>query len=83
MLSVHLFGANGVTIQYQQIMIVVVAAVVAVALGVFLRRFRLGVAMRAVVDDPELVAHGRRQALPHVADRAGPSASCSPRSPGC
>ena len=56
MLSVRLFGANGVTIQYQQIMIVVVAALVAVGLGVFLRRFRLGVAMRAVVDDPELVA---------------------------
>ena len=44
------------TLQDQQIMIVVVAAVVAVVLGVFLRRFRLGVAMRAVVDDPELVA---------------------------
>ena len=55
-LSVHLFGANGVTLQYQQIMIVVVTAVVGVALGVFLRRARLGVAMRAVVDDPELVA---------------------------
>jgi len=54
--SVHLFGANGVTIEYQQIMIVVVAAVVAVGLGIFLRRVRLGVAMRAVVDDPELVA---------------------------
>ena len=55
-LSVRLFGANGVTLQYQQIMIVVVTAVVGVALGVFLRRARLGVAMRAVVDDPELVA---------------------------
>jgi branched-chain amino acid transport system permease protein len=55
-LSVHLFGSNGVTIQYQQIMFVVVAAVVAVGLGLFLRRFRLGVAMRAVVDDPQLVA---------------------------
>ncbi|HXY27798.1 MAG TPA: ABC transporter permease [Acidimicrobiales bacterium] len=54
--SVHLFGSNGVTLQVQQIMIVVVAAVVAVGLGVYLRRFRLGVAMRAVVDDPELVA---------------------------
>src|SRR5271165_4280080 len=54
--SVRLFGANGVTLQTQQIMIVVVAAVVAVLLGVFLRRFRMGVAMRAVVDDPELVA---------------------------
>ena len=55
-LSVRLFGANGVTIQYQQIMIVVVTAVVGVALALFLRRARLGVAMRAVVDDPELVA---------------------------
>jgi branched-chain amino acid transport system permease protein len=55
-LSIRLFGANGVTLQYQQIMIVVVTAVVGVALAVFLRRARLGVAMRAVVDDPELVA---------------------------
>jgi branched-chain amino acid transport system permease protein len=55
-LSVRLFGSNGVTLQYQQIMIVVVTAVVGVGLGVFLRRARLGVAMRAVVDDPELVA---------------------------
>ena len=54
--SVRLFGSNGVTLEVQQIMIVVVAAVVAVGLGVFLRRVRLGVAMRAVVDDPELVA---------------------------
>ena len=54
--AVHLFGANGITIQDQQILIVVVAAVVAVLLGVFLRSFRLGVAMRAVVDDPDLVA---------------------------
>ncbi len=55
-LSVRLFGSNGVTLQYQQIMIVVITAVVGLALGVFLRRARLGVAMRAVVDDPELVA---------------------------
>jgi branched-chain amino acid transport system permease protein len=55
-LSIRLFGANGVTIQYQQIMIVVVAAVVSLGLGLFLRRMRLGVAMRAVVDDPDLVA---------------------------
>ena len=54
--SVHLFGSNGVTLEVQQIMIVAVAAVVALGLGVFLRRVRLGVAMRAVVDDPELVA---------------------------
>jgi branched-chain amino acid transport system permease protein len=55
-LSVRLFGANGVTIQYQQLMIVVITAVVGVGLGLFLKRARLGVAMRAVVDDPELVA---------------------------
>jgi branched-chain amino acid transport system permease protein len=55
-LSVHLFGSNGVTIQDQQIMIVVVTAIVGLGLGAFLRRARLGVAMRAVVDDPELVA---------------------------
>jgi branched-chain amino acid transport system permease protein len=54
--SVRLFGNNGVTIEYQQLMIVVVAAVVAVGLGGFFRKFRLGVALRAVVDDPELVA---------------------------
>ena len=67
--SVHLFGANGVTLQDQQIMIVVVAAVVAVVLGVFLRRFRLGVAMRAVVDDPELVAMAG--AKPHRMSQMG------------
>ena len=68
-LSVRLFGANGVTIQYQQIMIVVVAAVVAVGLGVFLRKVRLGVAMRAVVDDPELVAMAG--AKPHRLSQSG------------
>jgi len=68
-LSVRLFGANGVTIQYQQIMVVVMAAVVAVGLGVFLRKVRLGVAMRAVVDDPELVAMAG--AKPHRLSRSG------------
>ena len=67
--SVHLFGANGVTLEDQQIMIVVVAAVVAVLLGVFLRRVRLGVAMRAVVDDPELVAMAG--AKPHRMSQMG------------
>ncbi len=46
----------GVYITYQQILTVVVAVVLAVALRYFFRWFRLGVAMRAVVDDPELVA---------------------------
>ena len=54
--SVHFFGANGVTITDQQLLTVAVAAAVAVGLRFFFRSFRLGVAMRAVVDDPELVA---------------------------
>ena len=68
-LSVRLFGADGVTLQYQQIMIVIVTAVVGVGLGVFLRRFRLGVAMRAVVDDPDLVAMAG--AKPHRMSQMG------------
>ena len=67
--SVHLFGANGVTLEDQQIMIVAVAAAVAVLLGIFLRRRRLGVAMRAVVDDPELVAMAG--AKPHRMSQMG------------
>jgi len=47
----------------------VVAAVVAVGLGVFLRKVRLGVAMRAVVDDPELVAMAG--AKPHRLSQSG------------
>ncbi len=54
--SVHLFGANGVTISDQQVLTVAVAVAVAIGLRLFFRNFRLGVAMRAVVDDPELVA---------------------------
>jgi branched-chain amino acid transport system permease protein len=54
--SVHFFGSNGVTIYDQQLLTVAVAAVVAIGLRFFFRSFRLGVAMRAVVDDPELVA---------------------------
>ena len=68
-LSVRLFGTDGVTLQYQQIMIVIVTAVVGVGLGVFLRRFRLGVAMRAVVDDPDLVAMAG--AKPHRMSQMG------------
>ncbi len=68
-LSVRLFGSNGVTLQYQQIMIVVVTALVGVALALFLRRARLGVAMRAVVDDPELVALAG--AKPHRMSQTG------------
>ena len=43
-------------ITYEQIVIMAVALAATVALAVFFRRFRLGLAMRAVVDDPTLLA---------------------------
>lgn len=46
----------GVNVTYQQLLTVVAAVVVVVALQWFFRAFRIGVAMRAVVDDPDLVA---------------------------
>jgi len=45
-----------VSITYHQIIIVIVALLVAVVLRVYLRRVRSGIAMRAVVDDPELLS---------------------------
>jgi branched-chain amino acid transport system permease protein len=51
--SVRLFG---VYISDQQVLTVVVAVVIAVVLRYFFRFFRVGTAMRAVVDDPELMA---------------------------
>ena len=51
--SVSIFQVN---ITYHQITIVVVAAMVAVGLKIFFSRFRSGIAMRAVVDDPELLS---------------------------
>jgi ABC-type branched-subunit amino acid transport system permease subunit len=67
--SVHFFGQNGVTISDQQLLTVVVAALVAIVLRFFFRSFRLGVAMRAVVDDPELVAMAG--AKPHRVSQMG------------
>ncbi|MGH9171881.1 MAG: ABC transporter permease [Acidimicrobiales bacterium] len=49
-------GLEGVYVTYDQIMIMAVAVVVAGAIWLLLHRTRLGVAMRAVVDDPELLA---------------------------
>jgi branched-chain amino acid transport system permease protein len=51
--SVTLFQ---VAISYHQIVVVLVALLVAVGLRVYLRGVRSGIAMRAVVDDPELLA---------------------------
>ena len=57
-----------------------VAVVVAVVLWAFFRRFRIGVAMRAVVDDPELLAMAGAQADPRSHGWDGSSARCWPRS---
>ena len=46
----------GVVVTYQQLLIVIVAVVIALGLRLYFMNFRSGVAMRAVVDDPELLA---------------------------
>jgi branched-chain amino acid transport system permease protein len=54
--SGHVVTLFEVTITYHQIIIVVVAALVAAGLRIYFRRVRSGIAMRAVVDDPELLS---------------------------
>jgi branched-chain amino acid transport system permease protein len=49
-------GVLGVEISYDQLTVMTVAIVVACSIWFLLHRTRLGMAMRAVVDDPELVA---------------------------
>jgi branched-chain amino acid transport system permease protein len=49
-------GVLGVEISYDQLTVMAVAVAVAGSIWFLLHRTRLGVAMRAVVDDPELVA---------------------------
>jgi branched-chain amino acid transport system permease protein len=51
--QVHIFSVN---ILYDQVLTVVVAVVLAGGLWLAFRALRIGVAMRAVVDDPELLA---------------------------
>jgi branched-chain amino acid transport system permease protein len=51
--DVSIFGVN---VTYHELTVVLVAAAVAVLLRLFLYRTRIGIAMRAVVDDPELTA---------------------------
>jgi len=46
----------GVNVSYEQLLTVGAAVLIAVAVPYLLRVFRIGVAMRAVVDDPDLVA---------------------------
>ncbi len=50
------FRLVGINIQYQEVLIIGVAAVVAVGLRLLFYSTRTGVALRAVVDDPELLA---------------------------
>ena len=50
------FQLVGINIQYQEVLIIGVAAAVAVALRLLFYSTRTGVALRAVVDDPELLA---------------------------
>lgn len=58
-LPTHQVAVGDVNVDYSQLIIMVVGAVAAVALLVFFRSTRLGLAMRAVVDDTALVGlHG-------------------------
>jgi branched-chain amino acid transport system permease protein len=50
------FRLVGINIQYQEVLIIGVAVAVAVALRLLFYSTRTGVALRAVVDDPELLA---------------------------
>ncbi|HEY7916506.1 MAG TPA: ABC transporter permease [Acidimicrobiales bacterium] len=50
------FQLVGINIQYQEVLIIGVAVAVAVALRLLFYSTRTGVALRAVVDDPELLA---------------------------
>jgi len=47
---------GGVNVEWQQIIVAIIALVSTIALFVFLRSTRLGTAMRGVVDDPELLS---------------------------
>jgi branched-chain amino acid transport system permease protein len=50
------FRLVGINIQYQEVLIIGVAVAVAIALRLLFYSTRTGVALRAVVDDPELLA---------------------------
>jgi ABC-type branched-subunit amino acid transport system ATPase component/branched-subunit amino acid ABC-type transport system permease component len=50
-----IFRFGGVNIRYSQVMVTVIALVAVAALYVLFRFTRLGIAMRAVVDDPDLM----------------------------
>jgi branched-subunit amino acid ABC-type transport system permease component len=54
-LPIRLFRVGGVNVTYEQLIVVIVALVLAGALAGFFRYSRLGTAMQAVVDDPALL----------------------------
>lgn len=56
-LPVSGFRVGGVNIGWDQVIIVVIGLAAAIGMTVFFRRTMLGRSMRAVVDDPALVAH--------------------------
>jgi ABC-type branched-subunit amino acid transport system ATPase component/branched-subunit amino acid ABC-type transport system permease component len=50
------FQFGGLSVTYGQVIIIVIGLVLTGGLYVFLQRYRLGIAMRAVVDNPDLVS---------------------------
>ena len=50
------FTFGGLSVTYGQVVVIVIGLVLTGALQLFLQRYRLGVAMRAVVDNPDLVS---------------------------
>jgi branched-chain amino acid transport system permease protein len=71
----HLIKLGGVIITWQQVITVVVSIIVAGALYVLLARTRIGTAMRASVDNPELLGlfGGRSEAVAALAWAIGTS----------
>ena len=52
----HQVSLGGVNLSYEQLITIAIAVAAAVFLRLFFKRTRTGVAMRAVVDDPELAS---------------------------
>ena len=52
----HQVSLGGVNLSYEQLITIIIAVAAAVFLRLFFKRTRTGVAMRAVVDDPELAS---------------------------
>jgi ABC-type branched-subunit amino acid transport system ATPase component/branched-subunit amino acid ABC-type transport system permease component len=54
-LPTETFSINGTLVQYSQLILFAFGIASVAVLGIYLRRSRTGLAMRAVVDDPELI----------------------------